>query len=53
VIVVNKEDELQRSVYALNNITISYNLNISVNKGKIMAINGRENKIVINNHVLR
>jgi hypothetical protein len=51
------EDELQRAAYALNtcNIAIKYNLTISVNKTKAMAMKGKTNvrtKIVINNHII-
>jgi hypothetical protein len=45
VIVVNTKDELQRAVYALNNITITYNFNISVNQGNIMAISAEMQEI--------
>jgi hypothetical protein len=42
------------TVYAVNNIPIKYNLKISVNKMKMMAVKGNRNvrtKIVINNHI--
>jgi hypothetical protein len=48
------ENEIQRAVYTLNNITIKYYLKISVNKTKAMAMRGMMNmrtKILINNHV--
>jgi hypothetical protein len=40
-IVVSIEDEIQRAVYALNNIAIKYNLKISVNKMKTIAMKGK------------
>jgi hypothetical protein len=38
VIVVSSEDHLQNAVYALNNIAIKYDLKISVNVIKAMAM---------------
>jgi hypothetical protein len=46
--------EMHRAVYAVNSIPIKYNLKISVNKTKKMAVKGKRNvrtKIVINNHI--
>jgi hypothetical protein len=54
-IVASTEDEIQRAVYALNTIAIKYNLKISVNKTKTIAMKGKMNirtKTVINNHVI-
>jgi hypothetical protein len=45
---------MQKAAYALNNINVKYDLNISVNKTKMMAINGKmivTTKIVIN-HII-
>jgi hypothetical protein len=55
VIVASREDELQRAAYTLKNIAIKYNLKISVNKTKAMAMRGEINvrtKIVINNNII-
>jgi retron-type reverse transcriptase len=52
VIVTRTEDELQRAAYTLNNISIKYNLKISVNKTTAMAVKGKisaRTKMVINN----
>jgi hypothetical protein len=49
-----EEDELQWTVYELNNTVIKYNLRISVNKIKTMAMKREMNvriKIVISSHV--
>jgi hypothetical protein len=54
-IVGSREDEMQRAVYALDNIAIKYNLKISVNKVKAMAMKEKMNvrtDIVINNHII-
>jgi hypothetical protein len=37
----NTEDELQRPVYTLNSAAIKYNLKISVNKTKAIAVKGK------------
>jgi hypothetical protein len=52
--VTSTEGEMQKAAYALNNINVKYDLNISVNKTKMMAINGKMNvpKVVINNHII-
>jgi hypothetical protein len=45
----------EQYVYALNNVAIKYNLKISVNKMKMMALKGKVNvrsKIVLNNHII-
>jgi hypothetical protein len=55
VIVTSIEDDMQRAVYALNNVAMKYNLKISVNKTKTMALKGKVNvksKIVLNNHII-
>jgi hypothetical protein len=52
---VSTEDELQRAVYALNNIATTYNSKISVYKTKAMTMKGKMNvrtKVVINNHII-
>jgi hypothetical protein len=38
VIMASTEDELQRATYTHNNIAIKYNLKISVNETKAMAM---------------
>jgi hypothetical protein len=53
VIEPNTEDEIEIAVFALNNIAIKYNLKISVNETKPVAVKGKMNvrtKIVINKH---
>jgi hypothetical protein len=53
VIVTSTEDDMQRAVYALNNV--KFNLKILVNKTKMMALKGKVNvrsKIVLNNHII-
>jgi hypothetical protein len=55
VIVARTEDDMQRAVYALNNVAIKYNLKISVNKTKTMVLKGKVNvrpQIVLNNHII-
>jgi hypothetical protein len=51
VIMYSTEDEMQRTLYALNNKAIKYNLKISLNETKAVAMKGKMNvrtKIVIN-----
>jgi hypothetical protein len=55
VIMASTEEELQRAAYTPNNIAIKYNLKISGNKTKAMAMKGKMNvgtKIVINNTII-
>jgi hypothetical protein len=55
VIVTSTEDDMQRAVNALKNVAIKYNLKISVNKTKTMALKGKVNvrlKVVLNNNVI-
>jgi hypothetical protein len=55
VIVTSTEHDMQRAVYALNNVAIKYNLKISVNEIKTMALKGKVNvrsKIMLNNHII-
>jgi hypothetical protein len=55
IIIQENKDELQRSIFYLNNICKSYNLNISVNKTKIMDFKGKypvRTKIVIQDKFL-
>jgi hypothetical protein len=50
VIVPSTEDEVQKVVCVLNNTAIDYNLRISVNKTKTMAMKGKMNvqtKVII------
>jgi hypothetical protein len=52
--VASTEDEMQTTVYAINNIAIKYNLKISIRKTKTMAVRGMMNsgiRTVLNNHV--
>jgi hypothetical protein len=47
-------EELQRAVYTLNNIAITHNLKISVDKAKVMAVRGKMNlrtEILIHNNI--
>jgi hypothetical protein len=41
IIIQESEDELQRSIFYLNNICKCYNLKISINKTKTMAFKGK------------
>jgi hypothetical protein len=55
MIVTSTEDDMHRAVYALNNVAIKYNFQISVNKTKTMVLKGKVNmrpKIVLNNHTI-
>jgi hypothetical protein len=55
VIVASTEDKLQRAAYALNNIAITYNLKVSGNKTKAMAMKGKMNartKLAIDNNII-
>jgi hypothetical protein len=50
IIIQESEDELQRSIFYLNNICKSYNSKISINKTKTMAFKGKypvKTKIII------
>lgn len=53
IILANSEDNLQRAIYALFQVAKHYNLEISINKTKVMAFEGKNHirsKIVINNN---
>jgi hypothetical protein len=55
VIIADREDNLQRVVHKLNQITTEYGLTISVQKTKSMAFRGRDpvrTKIVIDNKII-
>ena len=55
VIIADREDNLQRAVHKLNQITTEYGLTISVQKTKSMAFTGRDPvraKIVIDNKII-
>ena len=41
VIIQDTEDKLQKSVYILHQLSKDYNLKISTNKTKIMALKGK------------
>jgi hypothetical protein len=55
VTMASAEDELQRIVCTLENVIIKYNLKISVNKKKAMAMKGKMNvstKIVVGSDII-
>jgi hypothetical protein len=55
VIVESRENEMQRAVYALNNIAIKYNSKISVTRVMAMAMKEKMNvttNTLINNHII-
>jgi hypothetical protein len=55
VIFAQSENELQMATQLLNKTTLNYNLEISVNKTKVMAFEGKypvRYKIMINNKII-
>jgi hypothetical protein len=53
VIAVSREDEEQRAVHTLNNVSVKYNFIISVYKNKPVAVKGKmivRIKILVNNN---
>jgi PII-like signaling protein len=55
VIIVDREDNLERSAHKLNQIITEYCLTISIQKTKSMAFRGRDpvrTKIVIDNKIM-
>jgi hypothetical protein len=55
ILIQEKEDNLQQSVYTLHNISKEYNFKISIQKTKVMAFKGKfpiRTKIVIDNNIL-
>ena len=56
IVIAEKEDNLQRAIHQLSNITSEYNLQISNEKTKIMAFRGIEHlraKICVNNNPIQ
>jgi hypothetical protein len=56
MIAASTKDEMQRAVYALSSIATKYNLRISVNETRSMAVVGKmdvRTKIVTNNNIRR
>jgi hypothetical protein len=55
VILENSEDNLQRTIHRLNVISKDYNMIISIDKTKVLALRGKDLikiKIVINERIL-
>jgi hypothetical protein len=55
ILIQDKEDNLQQSVYTLHNISKEYNFKISIKKTKVMVFKGKfpiRTKIVIDNNIL-
>jgi hypothetical protein len=55
VILANSEDNLQRAIHRLNVMSKDYNMRISVDKTKLLALRGKDPiriKIVINERIL-
>jgi hypothetical protein len=55
IVLAHSEENLQRTVFSLNNVTKEHNLRISTKKTKVLGFKGVEHlkaKIEINNHIL-
>jgi hypothetical protein len=52
VILANPEDNLQRAIHRLNVISKDYNMRISTDKTKVLALSPIRIKIVINERIL-